>query len=188
MKIVIGLGNPGEQYENTRHNAGFMAADSVCLRYSLPAFSMKGQTMISSGEIEGERVYILKPISFMNLSGSAIAPLISMNKISNKDVIVMHDDLDIECGKVKAKMGGSSRGHNGLRDIDRVIGSDYYRVRIGIGRPALKPLVSSYVLSRFSDDQMEKINSAIDEISENISKILHGNINEFVKAVGKMQL
>lgn len=164
--LLVGLGNPGTQYENTRHNIGFKAVDAIIHRFSFAAPREKFKGMLTSGEIAGEKIYILKPQTFMNNSGISVQQAMQFYKIPLSDVVVMYDELDLLPGKVRVKIGGGSGGHNGIKSIDAHVGSEYKRVRIGIGHPGEKHQVHHYVLGNFTADEstlMEKVKEATSE-------------------------
>ena len=164
----IGLGNPGSKYDNTRHNIGFKIIDALNKKFSLSKQKPKFKGLLTTGNIESEKIYAIKPLTFMNNSGICIRELIEYFKIDSKEVIVFHDDLDIEFGKVKAKFAGSSAGHNGIESIDKFIGKEYSRVRVGIGHPKQKKKVNNHVLEDFKEDEEEKMQ----EITESIVKLI----------------
>ena len=168
MLLLVGLGNPGPNNANNRHNIGWKIIDAINLHYKLSKQKPKFKGLLTTGNIETKKVYAFKPLTFMNNSGTAIKELIDYFKIDAKDVIVFHDDMDIDFGKVKAKFGGGSAGHNGIESIDKFIGKDYSRVRIGIGHPKEKKKVNSHVLEDFKEDEETKIQ----EITENIVKLV----------------
>ena len=168
MLLLVGLGNPGPNNANNRHNIGWKIIDAINLHYKLSKQKPKFKGLLTTGNIESKKVYAVKPLTFMNNSGTAIKELIDYFKIDAKNVIVFHDDLDIDFGKVKAKIGGSSAGHNGIKSIDKFIGTDYSRVRVGIGHPKEKKSVNNHVLEDFKDDEEEKIK----EITESIVKLV----------------
>ena len=154
MRLVVGLGNPGAGYARNRHNVGFMAVDEIVRRHRLGPWRAKYQGELSEGPLgpkgeAGDKLLAFKPQTFMNLSGDAVGALMRFYKIAPADLVVFHDELDLAPGKVKAKLGGGAGGHNGLRSLDDHIGPDYWRVRIGIGHPGIKELVSPWVLSDF---------------------------------------
>ena len=173
MLLFVGLGNPTPDSENNRHNVGFKIIDAINKRFSFSKQKPKFKGLLTTGNIEGEKIYAIKPLTFMNNSGICIRELLEYFKFEAQDVIVFHDDLDIEFGKIKAKFGGSSAGHNGIASIDKFIGKDYSRVRIGIGKPKTKIEVSDYVLQNFDEDEL----IGIDKISENIN----GSIGDLIK-------
>ena len=149
MRLIVGLGNPGAEYDDTRHNVGFMALDALATHYEMGPWKKKFKGLLSTSS--SKDFLLLKPLTFMNLSGEAVLEAIQFHKIAPKDVIVFHDDLDVPPGSVKIKQGGGSGGHNGIKSIDAQIGQDYWRVRIGIGHPGMKgDVVTNYVLSSFA--------------------------------------
>ena len=176
MLLFVGLGNPTPDSENNRHNIGFKMIDAINQKFGLSKQKPKFKGLLTTGNIEGKKVYAIKPLTFMNNSGICIRELIEYFKIDAEDVIVFHDDLDIDFGKIKSKFSGSSAGHNGIESIDKFIGKDYSRVRIGIGKPKIKSDVSDHVLKDFDEDeilQLEKItNNIIDSIPILINKKL----------------
>jgi peptidyl-tRNA hydrolase, PTH1 family len=134
MRLVVGLGNPGARYARNRHNIGFMAVDAIARRYGIGAFRNRFKGELAEGAIDGERRLLLKPQTFMNASGEAVLAVMSFYKIAPEDIVVIHDEIDLREAKLRVKRGGGNAGHNGLRSIDALIGPDYWRVRIGIGR------------------------------------------------------
>ena len=166
MLLFVGLGNPTPDSENNRHNVGFKIIDSINKKFGLSKQKPKFKGLLTTGNVGDKKIYAIKPLTFMNNSGICIRELIEYFKIDAQDVIVFHDDLDIEFGKIKAKFGGSSAGHNGIASIDKFIGKDYSRVRIGIGKPKEKIEIEDYVLQNFDEDEL----IAIDEISKNITE------------------
>ena len=168
MLLFVGLGNPTPDSENNRHNIGFKMIDAINQKFGLSKQKPKFKGLLTTGNIDEKKVYAIKPLTFMNNSGICIRELIEYFKIDSKDIIVFHDDLDIDFGKIKAKFGGSSAGHHGIESIDKFIGKDYSRVRIGIGHPKDKKKVNNHVLEDFKDDEEEKIK----EITENIVKLI----------------
>ena len=153
MYLLVGLGNPGLEHAENRHNVGFMCLDEVRKSYGFPSEKQKFSGFLTEGVIEGEKVYLFKPLTYMNRSGQAVAEAARFFKIPPERVIVFHDDLDLIPGKVQMKHGGGHGGHNGLRDLDAHMGNQYWRVRVGIGRPLHKGAVTSYVLSNFSKEE-----------------------------------
>jgi PTH1 family peptidyl-tRNA hydrolase len=174
MKLIVGLGNPGAQYTHHRHNIGFMVVDAIAAQYGFPSFSNKGNALVATGKIGTEAAILVKPQTYMNLSGQAVQPLMAFYKIAPEDIWVIHDELEIEAGRVRLKQGGGHGGHNGLKDIDGRIGANYHRVRVGIGRPEHKGMVSNYVLSNFSAQEMEMQHHVIAGLADGISAILSG--------------
>ncbi len=168
MLLFVGLGNPTPNSENNRHNVGFKIIDSINKKFNLSKQKPKFKGLLTTGNIVNKKVYAIKPLTFMNNSGICIRELIEYFKIEPENIIVFHDDLDIEFGKIKAKFGGSDAGHNGIKSLDKFIGKNYSRVRIGIGKPE-KIKVNDFVLGDFNED--EKIQ--LDEISKKIIEYLN---------------
>ena len=169
MLLFVGLGNPTPDSENNRHNVGFKIIDSINKKFGLSKQKPKFKGLLTTGNIGNEKIYAIKPLTFMNNSGICIRELLEYFKIMSENVIVFHDDLDVDFGKVKAKFGGSNAGHNGIASIDKFIGKDYSRVRVGIGRPVTKISVNDYVLSDFNEDEKQEIEKITESIIESIS-------------------
>ena len=164
MILLVGLGNPTPNSQDNRHNIGFKIIDGINKKFSLSKQKPKFKGLLTTGNISNKKIYAIKPLTFMNNSGICIRELIEYFRIDVEDVIVFHDDLDIDFGKIKAKLGGSSAGHNGIASIDKFIGKEYSRVRVGIGKPETKISVSDYVLNNFNDEEkieLEKITTNI---------------------------
>lgn len=186
MYLVVGLGNPGKEYENTRHNAGFMAADEIFSRYSFSPFKEKFDGLIAEGKIAGEKVYLLKPQTFMNLSGNSVVKAAFFYKILPENIIVIHDDKDLPLGKLKAKRGGSAGGHNGLKSIDSQITPNYNRIRIGVGNPEEHHMNTiNFVLSKFSKDDMNKISKSFEFVAASIEDLIKNGIEHYSSIVGQ---
>ena len=169
MILFVGLGNPTPDSENNRHNIGFKMIDSINKKFNLSKQKPKFKGLLTTGNIGDKKVYAIKPLTFMNNSGICIRELIEYFKIDAEDVVVFHDDLDIEFGKIKAKFGGSSAGHNGIASIDKFIGKEYSRVRIGIGKPKNDMEIADYVLQNFNEDESVGIEKTLNNITESIS-------------------
>ncbi|MBR2137669.1 MAG: aminoacyl-tRNA hydrolase [Alphaproteobacteria bacterium] len=186
MFLVVGLGNPGAEYAATRHNVGFMAADKIHRRYNFSPFRSKFDGLIAEGQIAGEKVYLLKPQTYMNLSGNSVVKAAHFYKILPQNIIVIHDDMDLPTNKIKAKIGGSSGGHNGLKSIDSTISPDYNRIRIGVGHPLNKSgeNVINHVLSGFSKQDRENIEQDIDIVSDLIGILITSGMAEFSNRLG----
>jgi len=151
MKLIVGLGNPGPTYATTRHNIGFMVIDKILQRFSYNDISKKS----FFGKLyKLNDILLLKPMTFMNLSGKSVQAVANFYKIKSSDILVVHDDLDLPFGALRVKIGGGHGGHNGLKSIDAVIGKEYNRLRLGIGKPEHKGMVTGYVLSPFSKEEL----------------------------------
>ena len=185
MLLLVGLGNPGPNDENNRHNIGFKIIDAINAEFSLSKQKPKFKGLLTTGSIENKKVYAIKPLTFMNNSGVCIKELIEYFKIDAKDVIVFHDDMDIDLGKVKAKFGGSSAGHNGIESIDKSIGKDYSRVRVGIGRPQQKSKVNNHVLEDFNENEEERIKDITDHIVKLVPKLINKEMDSFSSKVNQ---
>ena len=183
MLLFVGLGNPTPDSENNRHNVGFKIIDCINKKFNLSKQKPKFKGLLTTGNIANKKVYAIKPLTFMNNSGICIRELIEYFKIDAQDVIVFHDDLDVEFGKIKAKFGGSSAGHNGVASIDKFIGKDYSRVRIGIGKPKDSMEVADYVLQNFNDDETININKITENITESIYILVDKKLDLFSSTV-----
>ena len=171
MFLICGLGNPGLKYKKTRHNVGFQLIDKIIDYFDFEKIKEDKTKELFSGKIVDQKVFILKPLTFMNLSGKSVYETISYYKISRDNIFVIHDDLDLELAKVKVKKGGGNGGHNGLSSIDNYLGKDYSRIRIGIDHPGDKNLVSKYVLNNFSKEEKNILDIKLDKIKININLI-----------------
>ena len=183
MLLFVGLGNPTPDSENNRHNVGFKIIDSINKKFSLSKQKPKFKGLLTTGNIGNEKVYAIKPLTFMNNSGICIRELIEYFKINVEDVIVFHDDLDIDFSKIKAKFGGSSAGHNGIASIDKYIGKDYSRVRIGIGKPQKKIEVSDFVLTNFTEEEKVELEKVIINIIDSIPILIDKKLDLFSSTV-----
>ena len=185
MLLLVGLGNPGPDSSNNRHNIGYKIIDAINLHFKLSKQKPKFKGLLTTGNIESKKVYAIKPLTFMNNSGTAVKELIDYFKIDAKNVIVFHDDMDIDFGKVKAKFGGSSAGHNGIESIDKLIGKDYSRVRVGIGHPKNKRTVNKHVLEDFKDNEVERIEEITQKIVELIPTLIEKKMDLFSSKVNQ---
>jgi len=183
MLLFVGLGNPTPDSENNRHNVGFKIIDTINKKYGLSKQKPKFKGLLTTGNIGNKKVYAIKPLTFMNNSGVCIRELIEYFKIDAEDVIVFHDDLDIEFGKIKAKFGGSSAGHNGIASIDKFIGKEYSRVRIGIGKPKNNIEVADYVLQNFDEEESVEIEKISKDITESISILVDKKLDLFSSTI-----
>ena len=183
MLLFVGLGNPTPDSENNRHNVGFKVIDSINKNFNLSKQKPKFKGLLTTGNIEGEKVYAIKPLTFMNNSGICIRELLEYFKFDAEDVIVFHDDLDVEFGKIKAKFGGSSAGHNGISSIDKFIGKDYSRVRIGIGKPKTQIGIEDYVLQNFDEEELMGIDKISKNINDSIGDLIKKKLDLFSSTV-----
>ncbi len=183
MLLIAGLGNPGPKYENNRHNVGFMAADAIARRHSFSPWSKKFHGLIAEGRIGGEKVLLLKPQTFMNLSGQSVGEAMRFHKLAISDLIVLYDELDLAPSKVRIKTGGGAGGHNGIRSIDGHCGKEYRRVRIGIGHPGIREMVTHHVLGDFAKADRDWVEPLIDAIADNADKLVSGDDNGFMNKV-----
>ncbi len=183
MLLFVGLGNPTPDSENNRHNVGFKIIDAINKKFSLSKQKPKFKGLLTTGIVGDQKIYAIKPLTFMNNSGICIRELIEYFKIDAEDVIVFHDDLDVEFGKIKAKFGGSSAGHNGIASIDKFIGKDYSRVRIGIGKPREKMEVGDFVLQNFDEDEMLGVEKISNNINDSISMLVEKKLDLFSSTV-----
>jgi len=183
--LFVGLGNPGSQYEKNRHNVGFMAVSRIVENHNFSPWKNKFQGSISNGLLRNQKIIILKPNTFMNLSGQSVGEVIRFYKIPSSKVIVFHDEIDFPLGKLKFKSGGGHAGHNGLRSISEHIGSDYIRVRIGVGHPGNKNAVANYVLGDFSKVEQETITQILEVISTEAPDLTLENATDFGKSISE---
>ena len=183
MFLFVGLGNPTPNSENNRHNIGFKIIDAINSKFKLSKQKPKFKGLLTTGNINEKKVYAIKPLTFMNNSGICIRELIEYFKIDAENIIVFHDDLDIDFGKIKTKFGGSSAGHNGIESIDKFIGKEYSRVRIGIGKPNDKIAVSDYVLKDFDDDEKQQLEALKNNITENLAILIDKKLDLFSSTV-----
>ena len=183
MLLFVGLGNPTPDSEDNRHNVGFKIIDALNKKFSLSKQKPKFKGLLTTGNIDNKKVYAIKPLTFMNNSGICIRELLEYFKIDPEDVIVFHDDLDVEFGKIKAKFGGSSAGHNGIASIDKFIGKDYSRVRIGIGKPKENIEVGDFVLQNFEEEELAGIEKISNHINESISILVEKKLDLFSSTV-----
>ena len=183
MLLLVGLGNPGSNYTNTRHNIGFKIIDAINSHFKLSKQKPKFKGLLTTGNIDEKKIYAIKPLTFMNNSGICIRELIEYFKIDSENVIVFHDDLDVDFAKIKAKFGGSSAGHNGIESIDKFIGKDYSRIRIGIGKPEKKIETSDFVLTNFTEDEKIQLEKIIQNIIDSLPILIDEKLDLFSSTV-----
>ena len=182
MILFVGLGNPTPDSNNNRHNIGFKIIDAINQKFSLSKQKPKFKGLLTMGNIGNKKVYAIKPLTFMNNSGTCIRELIEYFKINSSDIIVFHDDLDIEFGKVKTKFGGSDAGHNGIASLDKFIGKDYSRVRIGIGKPE-KIKVNDFVLGDFNEEEKIKLDEVSTKIISSLELLIEKKLDLFTSKI-----
>ena len=183
MLLVVGLGNPGSDYAKNRHNIGFMAVDVIQRLHSFSPFRSKFQGHLADGVVGVEKVLLLKPTTFMNSSGIAVQTVINFYKIPPNEILVFHDELDLATTKIRIKRGGSHAGHNGLRSIHTCIGSNYGRVRFGIGHPGNKDRVTNYVLQNFDNVEMIWVAKLLNTVAEHFPRLVRGDDGGFMSKV-----
>ncbi len=183
IKMIVGLGNPGSEYEQTRHNAGFWFIDELAWQYKATLTEEKKFFgSVARISISGSDLWLLKPSTFMNRSGQAVAALAQFYKIKPEEILVVHDELDIPCGRIKFKLGGGNGGHNGLKDIQARLGTpDFYRLRLGIDHPGDRNLVVGYVLNKPSPEHRQQIDEAINKSLKAVPMLLAGEWEEAVR-------
>lgn len=188
MIIIAGLGNPGTQYAANRHNIGFMAVDALQRLPSFSPWSRKFKAEISEGEIAGEKILLMKPLTFMNLSGEAVGEAMRFFKVKTGDIIAIHDELDLAPGRARIKIGGGHGGHNGLKSLDAHCGKEYRRLRLGIGHPGDKERVHGHVLGDFAKSDKTWLEPLLDSIADNADMLVKGEdsqlMNKLALAVG----
>lgn len=183
MKLLVGLGNPGAKYAQNRHNIGYMAVDRIAQDHGFSTWRAKFQGQIAEGRFGSEKVALLKPETFMNLSGQSVGEAMRYLKLAPEDIIVFHDEIDLAPGKVRLKTGGGHAGHNGLRSIHGHIGPDYSRVRLGVGHPGNKNAVPGYVLHDFAKADQEWLDDELRGISDGIADLVAGDGPKFLNAI-----
>ncbi len=183
MILLVGLGNPGKGYAGNRHNFGYMAVDEIIRRHSFMPERVRFQGLVAEGNIGGTKVFALKPTTFMNLSGQSVGEAARFYKIPIDNIIVLHDELDLPLGKVRVKTGGGHGGNNGVRSIIDHIGADFCRVRLGVGHPGEKHLVSGHVLKDFAKAEMPVVETIIDSVARHIDLIVSGDTSGFMNKI-----
>lgn len=183
MKIIVGLGNPGKQYEKTRHNVGFMAIDKIAENLNININKNKFNGLIGEGALDGEKIFLVKPQTFMNLSGNCVQEIAKFYKVQVEDIIVIHDDIDIEFEKIRIRPSGSPGTHNGMRNITDMLQSQKFpRVRIGVGKPKENQELYNFVLSEFDANEMKILEHTINDVADAVVEIIKNGI---LKAMNK---
>ena len=185
MMLLVGLGNPNPNNSNNRHNVGFLIIDAINEKFKLSKQKPKFKGLLTTGKINEQKVFAIKPLTFMNRSGICIKELVEYFKIDVKNVFVFHDDMDIDIGKVKVKLGGSNAGHNGIDSIDKNIGKNYSRIRIGIGRPKNNSNSTDHVLDNFSIDEKGNVEEVTKNIINSISILIDKDLDLFSSKINQ---
>jgi peptidyl-tRNA hydrolase, PTH1 family len=186
MKLIVGLGNPGPTYARNRHNIGFLAVERIAHRHGFSPWKAKFQGRTCDGEIGGEKVVLLAPQTFMNESGRAVQEAARFLKLEDKDIVVLHDELDLAPGKVRVKLGGGNAGHNGLRSITAHRSADFVRVRIGIGHPGQKELVHHWVLGDFAKADHVWVVPLLDAVADAAPHLAKADNERFMSEVARL--
>ena len=187
MLLLVGLGNPNPNNTNNRHNVGFLVIDAINAKFKLSKQKPKFKGLLTTGKINEQKVYAIKPLTFMNSSGICIREIIEYFKINVKDVFVFHDDMDIDIGKIKVKFGGGNAGHNGIESIDKNIGKDYSRIRIGIGRPKNDSTGVEHVLDNFANEEKKSVEEVNSNITKSLSILINKDLDLFSSKVNQKQ-
>ena len=185
MLLFVGLGNPNPNNKNNRHNVGFHVIDAINQKFKLSKQKPKFKGLLTTGTIEEQKVYAIKPLTFMNSSGVCIKELAEYFKIEVKNIFVFHDDMDIDVGKVKVKFGGSSAGHNGIESIDKNIGKNYSRIRIGVGRPKNNSTGAEHVLDDFSTEEQQSMEDVTKNIISSLSVLIKKDLDLFSSKINQ---
>ena len=185
MLLLVGLGNPSPNSTNNRHNVGFSVIDAINEKFKLTKQKPKFKGLLTTGNIDEQKVYAIKPLTFMNSSGICVKELIDYFKIDVKNIFVFHDDMDISLGKIKAKVGGGNAGHNGIDSIDKNIGKNYSRIRIGIGRPKQNTTGVDHVLDNFSGDEKQNVEKVTQNIIESLSILISKDLDLFSSKINQ---
>ena len=185
MLLLVGLGNPNPNNKNNRHNVGFQIIDAINQKFKLSKQKPKFKGLLTTGTIDEQKIYAIKPLTFMNSSGVCIKELTEYFKIEVKNIFVFHDDMDIDVGKVKVKFGGSSAGHNGIESIDKNIGKNYSRIRIGVGRPKNNSTGAEHVLDNFSTEEQQSMEDVTKNIIESLSVLIKKDLSLFSSKINQ---
>ena len=185
MLLFVGLGNPSPNNHNNRHNVGFLIIDAINQKFKLSKQKPKFKGLLTTGQIDEQKIYAIKPLTFMNTSGLCIKELIEYFKIDVNDIFVFHDDMDIDIGKIKVKLGGGSAGHNGIESLDKNIGKNYSRIRIGIGRPKNNSTGADHVLDNFSLEEKQSVEEVSNNIVNSLSILIKKDLDLFSSKVNQ---
>ncbi len=183
MRLLVGLGNPGPGHAFNRHNIGYMAVDAIADRFGFSPWRARFQGLVAEGSVDNTKVLLLKPTTYMNLSGQAVGEAARFFKISNGNVIVFHDEIELSVGRVRVKQGGGSAGHNGIRSLDSHLGPDYWRVRLGVGRPGDKEQVKGHVLDNFAKTDVAWLGPLLDAVATALPQLVGGDASKFMTKV-----
>ena len=186
MYLLIGLGNPGSKYKKNRHNIGHMTVDMIAKKYNLKKKNKNKFGDVFEGHLSKEKIFALKPKEFMNLSGVSIKKFLDFYKINMKNLLVIHDDIDLPLGKIKIKIGGGNAGHNGLRSIDTIIGKNYKRIRIGVDRPKNNKSINKFVLENFEKKEEKEIKFSINRIISFLQYLISSEANDISLLMNKL--
>lgn len=186
MKLIVGLGNPTKEYENTRHNIGFMAIDALSEEYHIPVESLRHKALIGKGAIEGQRVILAKPVTYMNLSGEAVRAISDYYKIPPEDIIIIFDDTTLDVGRMRIRKKGSAGGHNGIKSIIAHLGTmEFPRIKIGIGAKREGQDLADYVLSRFPKEEKEALGQVLEDVKKAVALMVWDDIEEAMNQYNK---
>ncbi|AVD36792.1 aminoacyl-tRNA hydrolase [Clostridioides difficile] len=178
MYVVVGLGNPGKKYEKTRHNVGFDVIDILAKEYNISVTKIKHKALIGEGRVGTEKVLLVKPQTYMNLSGETLIDIYKYYKVDLSNIVVVYDDIDLEVGKIRIRKKGSGGTHNGMKSITKCLGSnDFPRVRVGVSKPEVGQDLADFVLSRFRKEESDNINEALEKAAYAIDSIIRENID-----------
>ena len=183
MLLLVGLGNPGAEYARNRHNIGFMAVEAIARRHGFSPWKKRFQGQTAEGTVAGDKVLALEPLTYMNLSGQSVGAALQFFKLKPEQVVVFYDELDLPPGKIRVKKGGGAGGHNGIRSMDAHIGKEYWRVRLGIGHPGDKNLVSNYVLHDFAKADQSWLEPLLDACADAFPLLVQGQPENFMNKV-----
>ena len=179
MYVVVGLGNPGKQYENTRHNVGFNVIDILAKEYDISVTKIKHKALIGEGRIGSEKVLLVKPQTYMNLSGETLIDIYNYYKVDPENIVVIYDDIDLDVGKIRIRKKGSAGTHNGMRSIIKCLGlSDFPRIRVGVSRPRPGQDLADFVLSRFRKEEADDLQVGLEKAAKSVDCMIRENIDK----------